>query len=391
VVSDEDDVPAGSDGAGVRGKLQRPSERLANESAAGDRAATSGPPAPEGASQGAADPPGETTRGEDHDSGAAELVDRASSSGSLPPSAEVGATPGAAGTTGATDGGLSATAAGIGGSQYVSLGHTAARHVKLIAVVTVIGLVCGVGAAFLRPARYTAEARIVVGTNATLANVQASAGLPAAEDSFAAEYARLITSSTVMSEVASRLHEASLHGSLSASPIPQSPIIRVDANASSPNAAARLAEVGAEELISAVDKLNTGTAATVQGLLAKYEQVEGALGIEQAQIKALQARLDVTPSGSPTVRSLRGRLAAAQGAADVDQLEATALSNQYQNQYSPYQQEEQTVKLTGAATSTGSDRKKALEIGVLGGLIGGLVVGLAAAAAGDLRQPATRE
>lgn len=390
MVSDDDDLLAGSDGAGTRSKLPRLSGRPPNESAAGDRPATSGPPAREGASQGAADPPGATTRGEGHDNGAAGLGDRASRSASPPPSTEVGATPGAAGTTGATDGGLPATAAGLGGSQYVSLGHTAARHVKLIAVVTVIGLVCGVGAAFLRPPHYTAEARIVVGTNATLANVQASAGLPAAEDSFAAEYARLITSSTVMSDVAARLHEPSLRGSLSASPIPQSPIIRVDATASSPNAAARLAEVGAEELILAVDKLNTGTAATVQGLLAKYEQVEGALGSEQAQIKALQARLDVTPSGSPTVRSLRSRLVAAQGAADVDQLEATALSNQFQNQYSPYQQEEQTVKLTGPATSTGSDRKKVLEIGVIGGLIGGLVVGLAAAAVGDLRRPVNR-
>ena len=276
--------------------------------------------------------------------------------------------------------------AGAGGSSYVSLGHTAAHHVRLIAITTVLGLVCGIAAALVYPPAYTAEARIVVGTNATLANVQASAGLPAAEDSFAAEYARLVTSATVTSDVARRLHEGHIGGSLSASPIPQSPIIMVDATAPRSAAAVRLAQAGAVSLLAAVNKLNDGTAATVKGLLAQYVQAETALGAEQARVRSLQTKLDATPSSSPAVGTLRSEFAAAQGAAYADQLEATALSNQYQNQYSPYQQAEETVKISGPAIATGSDRKKALEIGLLAGLVGGAVVGLAVAAVGDIRR-----
>lgn len=275
-------------------------------------------------------------------------------------------------------------------SGYVSLGHTAARHAWLIAAVTVIGLLLGVAVTFLRPVSYTAEARIVVGTNATLANVEASAGLPAAEVAFASEYARLMTNATVTDAVAAALGRSSLPGTLSATPIPNSPIIDVDAGASTPSGAVRLAQVGAEQLVAEINKLNDATSATVQGLLTRYEQVEISLSATQAQIRSLQARLASTPSGSPAATALNSRLATDQATADADQLEAAALSSQFQNRYSPYQQAEESVTISSAAASTGSNRKKTLEIAVLAGLVGGLVIGLAIAALRDIRRPAPR-
>lgn len=274
-----------------------------------------------------------------------------------------------------------------GESQYVSLGHSTARHLRLILVVALVGLVIGVAYARLRAPSYHAEARIVVGTNASLANVEASAGLPAAEDEFASEYARLISSSTVKADVAKRLHERNVSGALTASPIPDSPIIRVDASSASAAESLRLAQVGAQALIATVDEFNRANASTVASLLSLYVRTEKDLDAAQASEAALRARINTTPTDDTATRqSLNAQLATVEAEVASDQLQATALDNQYEAEYSPSQQEEDTVKLSGVAVSTGDNRKAFLEIGVLAGLMGGAVIGLAAAVAVDMRR-----
>ncbi|MHB8504221.1 MAG: hypothetical protein ACYDEN_00615 [Acidimicrobiales bacterium] len=273
------------------------------------------------------------------------------------------------------------------GGQYLSLGHTVAKHVRLILVTSLVGLVIGAAFGLLRAPNYHAQARLVVGTNATLANVAAAAGLPAAEDAFAAEYARLLSDGSVQQSIASRLGMKRVIGLVTASPIPQSPVIQVDATASTSANAVALAEAGAQALLAEVYRLNNATAGTVQGLVSQYQQAEQAIAKDQNTVRVLQNQINALPaSASSTIGTLDSQLASVQADIDAQQLKANALSAQYQNVYSPLQQEEDTVQISSAAAPSGSDRKSFLEMGVLAGLLAGAVIGLGIAAVRDLRR-----
>jgi uncharacterized protein involved in exopolysaccharide biosynthesis len=262
-------------------------------------------------------------------------------------------------------------------------------------VFAVIGLLVGGAYGVVRHPSYTAQARIVVGTNISLVNEAASAGLPAAEQAFAAEYARLITTQAVEVATAKALKVSSLPGSLSATPIADSNIIDVNASASSSAAAVAVASAGAVALVTEVNALNTANASTVSTLLSDYNNVQIQINnltvqqdIVRGKISYLQGLSSLSAVQQGQLAALNKQAASIQAQISTAELQATALSNQYQSQYSPDQADADTVKVSSPGSATGSDRKTFLEIGVLGGLVGGAVVGLALAVAADVRAPA---
>ena len=115
---------------------------------------------------------------------------------------------------------------------YESIGRSALHHPVLVGVIAVIGLLVGTAIGYKHPATYTADAQLIVGRAASLAQDQIP-GLAVAEQELAADYARLGSSTNVISAAEAKLHVDSLPGTLSASPIAQSSIVDVQATSSS--------------------------------------------------------------------------------------------------------------------------------------------------------------
>jgi capsular polysaccharide biosynthesis protein len=273
------------------------------------------------------------------------------------------------------------------GVNYVSLGRSAAAHLYLILAVAVFGMVLGGLYGVARHPVYSAEARLLVGKSVTITNEAAAAGIPAAEAQFADTYSRLANTEAVTADVEKRLKSSLLGGSLSASPIPDSPVIRVNATGPSQAAALALGNAGAQAIIDQVDAINQSNQATLNQLLTEYTQVEVKLQEDSDLQGSLQAQLNAANGNSPTLQAEYNKAKADQA---TDIIEANALQAQYNNQYSPVQSDAAVVTLVSDAAFTGSDKSKYMEMGVLGGLVGGIIVGIALAALIDLRRRAPR-
>lgn len=249
----------------------------------------------------------------------------------------------------------------------------------------VLGALIGAVYAVERPPSYSAEARLYVGKTMNLTNTASIAGLANAGSQMASAYSRLISTSTVINDVTRRLgHPGSLGGTLTASPVPQSPVILVEASSSTPQRAVALAEQGARSLIDAVNQINQLSQSQVTQLEQAYANDESTIENLTNTMSQLQAQLSSAPPAKQA--ALQAQITATNTKIKVAQLQADADSSQFQAQVSSVQGEEQVVSQEGTATGTGSDRKTYLEIAVLGGLIGGLIVSIALASLVDLRR-----
>lgn len=270
------------------------------------------------------------------------------------------------------------------GVSYVSVGRSAAAHLRLIVAVTAAGFLIGALYGLVRPPTYTAEARLIVGKSISIVNEAATAGLPSAAAQFASNYARLAGTEGVNADAAKRLGLKTIDGTISASPIPDSPIIRVDSTASSQAAATALANAGAQAIIDQVDLINQTNQTTLNQLAQSYNKYNYEILQETDAINTLQAEVSAGDT------SLQTQLNQDKATLAEYQLEANAVEQQYDNQYSPVQSDSQVVTIMNQATPAGSNKTHWLEIGVVSGFFGGLIVGVALAAFVDLRRPAPR-
>ncbi len=264
-------------------------------------------------------------------------------------------------------------------------GRSALLHWPLVAVLAILGLVVGAAAGYVRPPTFQASASLYVGKTLALNNTAAIPGLADAATQIAGDYARLINTSTVVQNTEQLLGRGDLGGTLTASQIPNSPQIVVHATASSSDTAVKLASAGSRALVNAVNQLNQSSTAQLNDLLTQYQKLESQISQLQQEQQSLQGQIaSATGAGTP-VTSLQTRLATVQTQLSTAQLQAGAVQNQYQTQYTPLQQEEQVIAPVGAASSQGSDRKRAIELGAIIGLVAGLVIGVAGASLIDLR------
>ena len=105
---------------------------------------------------------------------------------------------------------------------YESPGRSAKNHWQLITVFCLLGVLLGAAFAFVKSPTYNAEMRLVVGKTAQLSNLASVPGLDAAGQSLASSYSRLVDTDEVQAATAKKMGGA-LNGSVSASPIPESP------------------------------------------------------------------------------------------------------------------------------------------------------------------------
>lgn len=163
-----------------------------------------------------------------------------------------------------------------------------------IAILAVLALLIGL----VRPASYTAEARLAVGRIDV--DTQAAPGVVYASQSLASAYSRAIGADEVDEEIERALGEDQLDGPVEASPVPESPVILIEAEESDAADAIRLANAAGEALINFINGFNDNRGNSKR-LLERYQTAqERVLELEtapatvsnQAELEA--ARIEAT-------------------------------------------------------------------------------------------------
>lgn len=275
--------------------------------------------------------------------------------------------------------------------RYVAPGRSALLHWRLVVAITALTTAIGLGYGIIKSPLYSAESMLYVGKTISPSNPNAVAGLPAASQTIAGDYARLISTQPVIADASKRLgHPQHLGGTISATQIPQSSEIRVDATAGSQSAALRLANAAALAMIDSVNQINQTSQNQLKQLQDQYASVKKAMSVLQNQIDTDQAQLQALTNagkgGSAEGTQLTNEIGNLNSQLAADTLQANSIQTEYENDYTPFQSDSQAISLVGPPSSRGSDRRTTLEIGGIAGLFGGLIIGTTVASLRDLRE-----
>lgn len=250
---------------------------------------------------------------------------------------------------------------------------SAVRRHWIVATVPVIVLV---GAALVlgleRPPRYTATTNLSVG-RIYVNNPAGVSGVIEATQSLASVYSRAIHSSAVQQETARRLGKGSLHasGQVSATPVPDSPLIKVSADSSSARGAVALATAASGALAGYVERQGRSDQDAV--ILSEYQQAVRRYRkrVEERRQLARRYKRDPTPEN----KAARDRAGVA---ISVALLRREALRASYLNIVQGTTSTP-AIEVFTRATSATSDRFPMLQIMLFLGLIAGLAAGMALA------------
>lgn len=268
-----------------------------------------------------------------------------------------------------------APAAQVDGREPVTPLTALRRHWGVGLVLALGGTLVGAGVGAVLPASYTAESRIAVGSNDLVA--LSIPGYAYAAGELAASTARYVDNSQALGALEPVLGEdADEITDVTASPIPQSNIIRVEVTASSEDVATRGTAVLSDYLIEQSSRVNS--ASDVDELLAQYSELSQEVAeVSAARDRAVAAVEQTAPTVTPS---------AAQEAAVVD-LEARlavlearqgALQAQYESAVTSDDLSYQLVTVAEAAPSFDNSTSQVQRYGLLG-LVAGLLAGLLAA------------
>jgi hypothetical protein len=236
------------------------------------------------------------------------------------------------------------------------------RH-PIIAILPIL-LLTG-GAVYLgveRDPEYTAKARVNVGRTDvpayTLQNVVIG------NQAIAASYSRVVGTEPVTTRAGriSGVGAGEAQDRLSASPVPQSTLIQVEATGMNERDAVALANAGAESLIRYVQK--TERQGGSRELLNRYR-------VAQRRVSQLERRVQTLSTGKKN----RNKLQDAQVDLDAARLTAQNAANTYRlnEGASPASA---SLTLIAPAADADSDYREKLEQLILLGVVGGLVIGL---------------
>jgi hypothetical protein len=244
----------------------------------------------------------------------------------------------------------------------------------MLPVLVLAGL--GVAAGLRRSPTYTATAENVV--EALSPSVAQLPGAIQAAQDLASNQSRLIDSDAIAGPLARRFDTTSgyIESSVSATPVPDSTVIRIQADGPEASDAVRLANAAARTF---ADYVNEQTRTDEEGdeVLEQYREASAAY---QRELAAKQGVDRAGDAASPTER-LR-----AASALDAAQLRREALSAQYQTVVQSHGSAP-TVKTFVVARDASSDRWTTLEIYVVLGVVVGFVIGAAFATLLANRRP----
>lgn len=251
-----------------------------------------------------------------------------------------------------------------------TVGQAVVRYWFLVLIPAVVLAGAGVALALRHPPRYTSEATLNVGkpdptSPAFGGYVSAAAGL-------AAVYSREINASGVVAPVSTKLHvsQGLVASRLSATPVQDSPIIRVIGKAPSASAAETIANVGASTLTSYVTSENRANPDAGR-LLGQYQSVAD----QKAQNDLALARDNQALNLDPRNLALRARIAQETARGNGLGLRLNALNGAYVAAEAS-QASTNVITPLSPASSASSDRSSTLQKLGGAGLLAGLVIGV---------------
>ncbi|HEY5455397.1 MAG TPA: hypothetical protein VIJ96_08000 [Acidothermaceae bacterium] len=206
------------------------------------------------------------------------------------------------------------------------------RYWPMALVLSTLGLALGIGAGAAKAPVYTAETRLAIGAQGL--SSYAIPGFALAAQELAADYARYVSLAQDQSALKLALGtRASEIVGLSASPVPNSSVVSIEAQSADPQLAMKASDTVGAALIAATNVATSDQ--TAAGLLKQYTAAAAAAAKANQTLntaQALVATLSTLPAATPAA------IAAAQ-AAEVNaatnyaalQLQQTTLGNRYQS------------------------------------------------------------
>jgi capsular polysaccharide biosynthesis protein len=247
------------------------------------------------------------------------------------------------------------------------------RHPLLAIAPVVVLVIVAFAVAHSRAPTYTAQARVAIGSFSP--SQDAAPGAAYAGTQFASAYSRAITAHDVVAPVAKEtgLQPSQVASRLTATPIPDSPLLQISGTGPSQDAAVRLTNAATDALLTYVRRSDV-TGDQAKTLLQRYHaaQADADRAASQVSIRARSA------NRSPNSQSVRNALTKSRTRADTLDLRARALRAAYLQQA----QSESSgipVRTLNAAGSATSDASKTVKLVVTIAVLAGLVIGVALA------------
>lgn len=264
----------------------------------------------------------------------------------------------------------------------------ARRHLPLAVLAVLIGTALGVGLAISRPPTYSAEARLAVGSTSLTA--QAVPGYALAAQELAANYARYVNNAEEQSALQRDLHlGAGAIASVSASPIPESNVVRIEVTGSKEATAVAAAARVATSLIHLVNN-SAAANTTAADILKQYTDISTRVATAQQAVTAAQSAVASAVAQQPAdpivLPSLRQTAIAAAAKLAILQVQQEALSDKYRSVVSDNSGVSTQLLLVEHAVGTGSDRTTRAEQFGLAGLAAGCALALLLAVAAERRR-----
>jgi capsular polysaccharide biosynthesis protein len=250
-----------------------------------------------------------------------------------------------------------------------------ARH-PLIALLPVILLIgAAIAVSTQRKPTYSAESRVAIGSFSP--SEQSAPGAAYAGTQFASAYSRAITAEDVVRPVARETHlaPAQVSARLSATPVPDSPFLRIQATGPTAQSAEALASAATGALTEYVRR-SGATNAQATRLLQRFHDAQAKA--ESAATAASRAKKDVDQS--PNDASARNRLEKAQTNVETTSLKARGLRAAYLEQ-AQSSTSGIPVRVLNEADSATSDAEQKLRLILTVAAAAGIALGVALATA----------
>jgi uncharacterized protein involved in exopolysaccharide biosynthesis len=244
-------------------------------------------------------------------------------------------------------------------------------HWRLVLIPVVLLVGAGLAFGLLRAPQYTATANLSVDFGAQ--NPSSLSGSVTAAQALAESYARAIDATPVVLQVSRKtgIPRDEVPEHISASPIPDSTVVKISGADESADSATRLANVSATALTRYIATLN-GTRQGSAPVLAQFRQAESIYQDRLNHQEELAARVDANPSDEAAARELRDARVKTQ----VALLKKNSVGELYGASQQAYVA---PLRFLNVASSASSDRLSRLQLLGFIGLVAGLAVGAALA------------
>ena len=239
-----------------------------------------------------------------------------------------------------------------------------------VVIAVVVFVAAAAGAAFLRTPEYTATSRLAVG-RIDITSPGALSGFALATQALATGYSRTATALAVAKPVSAKtgISVKEVQSHVTATPIPESPVFRIEASAPNSGQAIALANQTSKALIDYAAKLNQENPDGKR----LYSLYRAAVTASSEAQRRLNAAVEASPSPSSQEEIAAARVAVKTSSVRADALEK-AYTASIQGQAST-----QLIQVISPATEATSDRRSTFVIYVFIGLVVGLLVGAAVA------------